>query len=295
MSRKPLVTVLMAVHNDVRFLPEAVESILGQTLADFEFLIVDDACDDGSETYLSSISDSRVTVLRNKLNFGLTRSLNIGLDQAQGTFIARMDADDISEADRLAKQVDFLQRNPQIGLLGTARKLIDESGNVTATAQATTGSAFVLWKLLLGNAFAHPTVLLRRDVLEQNDLRYDTAFKTAQDYALWVRMLQFTGVENLTEPLVRYRLRDDGISRTRKADQLANHDLIAYRAIRTLLPEFNIKPFDVTELRGRFGGFSVRDLSMDVNDPHWQAVYSKLRDAFDAKYGVAPAPLAVAA
>jgi glycosyltransferase involved in cell wall biosynthesis len=281
MSRAPLVTVLMSVHNDLRFLPAAVESILAQAFEDFEFLIVDDGSNDGCSEYLHALRDERVHVLTNSANIGLTRSLNRGLDVAGGKYIARMDADDISEPERIALQVSFLEEHSHVGLLGTGRLLIDEAGEIIASAAATSGRFEVRRKMLLGNAFAHPTVMMRRDVLECRRLRYDETFQTAQDYELWVRLLARTAGDNLPDPLVRYRIRD-GISRTRKSDQLANHDRIAYAAIRQFAPGFAIPLEDVRQLRGRFGGFSVRELEMDPSDEKWQKIYAQLCSACDA-------------
>lgn len=291
MSREPLVTVLMAVHNDAAFLPTAVQSILGQTFRDFEFLIIDDASTDGSADYLRSLDDPRVRVVTNPTNLGLTRSLNIGLGIARGQCIARMDGDDMSEPNRLDLQVAFLNANPHVGLLGTSRTLIDANGHTIAGAPAATGRAAVLWKMLLGNAFAHPSVMIRRDVIERHGLRYDESFQTAQDYELWVRMLAHTHGDNLADRLLRYRIRESGISRTRKVDQLANHDRIAYAAIRTILPEFEISRNDVRELRGRFGGFSVRESEMNPDDAEWRDRLNEMSQAFERRYGVPPLPV----
>jgi hypothetical protein len=134
--------------------------------------------------------------------------------------------------------------------------------------------------MLLGNAFAHPTVMIRRDVLDRNHLRYDERFQTAQDYELWVRVLQHATGDNLAEPLLRYRLRN-GISKMRKSDQLANHDRIAYQAMRAYAPGFEIAYDQVSQLRGRYGGAGVREPSMDPDDPHWRAKRDALRQAFN--------------
>jgi glycosyltransferase involved in cell wall biosynthesis len=275
----------MSVHNDERFLREAVDSILAQTFADFELLAIDDGSADESGAILNSYRDPRVRIATNEANLGLTRSLNIGLDRATGEFIARMDADDVAERNRLQRQIDFLDVHPDVGLLGTGRTLIDESGNTIAAASATSGSLRVLWKMLLGNGFAHPTVVLRRSVLERHRLRYDESFTTAQDYELWVRMLAHTRGDNIPDPLVRYRVRGGSISGTRKSAQLANHDRIALQAMRTILPEFGIDDVAVRQLRGRFGGLSVRDESMDPADPYWLRVYSDMLDAFLTRHG----------
>jgi glycosyltransferase involved in cell wall biosynthesis len=274
----------MSVYNDRRYLAESVGSILRQTLDDFEFLIVDDGSSDGSSEVLGAIADPRVRVLPNKRNLGLTRSLNVGLDRARGRFIARMDADDIAEPTRLEWQVSKLEREPDLGLLGTGRVLINDAGETINVARPVTGREPVLWKMLLGNAFAHPTVMLNRDLLKRHQLRYDEQFETAQDYDLWVRVLQRASGDNLPEPLLKYRFRD-GVSRTRKTDQLVNHDRIALRAIQAIVPGFQLSLSDVTQLRGRFGGFSVRELGMEITDEPWATVYASLRAAFDRRRG----------
>jgi glycosyltransferase involved in cell wall biosynthesis len=273
----------MSVYNDGRFLPEAVESILAQTFKDYEFLVIDDGSSDGTAEYLRTLRDPRVRVLRNAVNFGLTRSLNRGLDAARGTFVARMDADDVSHSQRLARQVEYLCARPDVGVVGSARDLIDEAGRFVAHAPAAEDDVAVRWKCLLGNPFAHPAVMLRRDALDAHGLRYDERFRTAQDYELWTRLLTITRGANLPEPLLKYRLRE-GLSRVHKADQLRNHDEIALAAIRRLVPGFAITRQEVTELRGRFGGHSVREAGMDPADPQWQQKYQSLRAAFAANY-----------
>jgi hypothetical protein len=136
--------------------------------------------------------------------------------------------------------------------------------------------------------------MIRRDVLEHHQLRYDERFVTAQDYELWVRLLKHTAADNLPAPLVRYRLRK-GISQTRKAEQLANHDRIASQAIQTIVPEFRTSPPEVMHLRGRFGGFSVREAGMDAGEPKWVQRYAALRQAFERRYGAAHGTVAMAA
>jgi glycosyltransferase involved in cell wall biosynthesis len=274
----------MSTYNDALYLGAAVESVLGQTLGDFEFLIVDDGSTDGTRDLLDALRDPRVRVLRSPANVGLTRSLNRGLDDAAGKFVARMDADDVCLPERLARQVGFLNSHAEVGVVGTSRELIDERGGFVAHAPAAENDLHIRWKCLLGNPFAHPTVMLRRGVIERHGLRYDEAFLTAQDYELWTRLLAVTRGANLREPLLQYRLRD-GVSRVHKAGQLRNHDRIACGAIRRLVPGFVITDQEVSELRGRFGGYSVREAHMDPADPRCNEKFGQLRDAFAAVYG----------
>jgi len=280
--RQPLVTVLMSVHNDLRYLPQAAESVLRQSLEDFEFLIFDDGSSDGSREYLAGLDDSRVRLVRNETNLGLTRSLNLGLDPARGKYIARMDADDVAMPQRLARQVEFLEANPDVGVVGSSRVLIDERGDFVADAPAVEDDLRIRWKCLLGNPFAHPAVMLRKDVLSRHRLRYDESFRTAQDYELWSRLLAVTRGHNLPEPLLHYRLRA-GVSRTNKPEQLRNHDRIAHASIRNLVPGFEITREEVAQLRGRFGGFSVREPAMDPAEKWWVRRYAQLQEAFASR------------
>lgn len=283
MSRQPLVSVLMSVHNDLQYLRESIDSILNQTFRDFEFILIDDGSTDGSGDLLIDLSDPRVKLLANPSNIGLTASLNLGLDLARGKYLARMDADDLSEPPRLQRQVEFLEAHPQIGIVGCSRHLINEEGKTIAIAPAMEDDLAIRWKCLMGNPFAHPTVMIRRQVLLDYALRYDPSFRTAQDYELWTRLLPRTVAANLPEALLRYRLRN-GISRVSKSQQLANHDRIIQLAIERLLPGFDLNPTDIPQLRGRYGGMSVREPVMAGDDQPWAGIYLKILDAFCQRY-----------
>ena len=249
------VSVLMSVYNGERYLREAVESILNQTFTDFEFIIIEDGSTDATPRILRSYSDSRIVLVDNQENLGLTRSLNEGLVLAQGEYVARMDADDISLPHRLEKQVAFLERHPKVGIVGSACQVVDASGRRQGLNHAPTRDLQIRWVSLLNNPFWHPTVIMRRDVLLRNGLSYDEAFQTAQDYDLWTRMLKCTYGANLIEPLVRYRL-CDGITITHREAQLRNHDTIALRTIQEELPGFAITFEQVGQLRALFVGGS---------------------------------------
>ncbi len=283
----PRVTVLMAVHNESAFVADAIESILAQTFSDFELLVVDDASTDETPAILDRFDDGRLRILRNTTNIGLTASLNVGLQVARGRdYIARLDGDDMAKPDRLADQVTFLDRNRDVGIVGSSRLVVDEAGALLYEAVALETDCDIRWRMLLGNALAHPTVMMRRAVLDAHQLRYDESFRTAQDYELWTRLLTVTQAANLREPLVTYRRRKQGVSISRRDEQLAAHDRIAQLAIQRLLPAFKITAVDVRELRGRFGGQSVREPEMDPTDTAWVAKLAAMKRAFEAAYAI---------
>ena len=290
MPRNPVVSVLMSVYNDERFLKAAVESILAQSYTDLEFVIIDDGSSDGSAEVLRDVKDARLKIAFSKRNWGLTASLNRGMRSCRGKYLARIDSDDIADPERLRRQVDFLEKQADIGIVGSSRLLIDEAGQVIGCSHPPADDLAIRWKSLLGNPFGHPTIMLRMDLLKRHRLQYDRSFRTAQDYELWTRLLRVTRGANLREPLVRYRLRR-GSSRTDKTRQLDCHDRIAALAIRRMLPEFPLSDEQVKNLRGRYGGHSVRDPGMNPLDPPWRQLYLSMFDAFGVAFGYEPSLL----
>jgi glycosyltransferase involved in cell wall biosynthesis len=204
MQAMPRVTVLMAVRDGERTVGEAVESILRQTFTDFEFLVVDDASTDGTAAVLASFRDERLTVLENERPQGLTRSLNRGLSRARGNYIARQDADDRSAPERLARQVDVLDAQPDVALVGTWYRKIDESGRVLGSQRLPTSSTELRWDLIFYSPFVHSSVMIRSAALEAVG-NYDESLVYAQDYDLWCRLAKRLALANVAEYLVDYR------------------------------------------------------------------------------------------
>jgi glycosyltransferase involved in cell wall biosynthesis len=126
----PYVTVLMPVYNTEMYLKEAIDSILNQTFRDFEFIVINDGSTDSTSDIIESYSDPRIIYLQNEKNLGVATSLNKGLSIAKGTYIARMDGDDVSRCDRLEKQVAFMDANPEIGVCGTWLETIGDRNEV---------------------------------------------------------------------------------------------------------------------------------------------------------------------
>ena len=226
MPEPPLVTVLMSAFNDAAHLSEAVQSILDQTFADFEFLIIDDGSTDETQDLLRSISDSRVRIVRNEKNLGLTRSLKRGVELARGCYIARIDADDTAFPWRLERQVCFMEEQPGVAILGSGCVLMDETGKSFAFQRQPESDLAIRWTSLSANPFVHSTVMLRRQVLLKHELNYDAAYETSQDYDLWTRLLRYEKAANLPEALIRYRVRR-GVTRQRREGQLEHARSIA--------------------------------------------------------------------
>ena len=212
----------MSVYNGENFIHEAMESILNQTFTNYEFLIIDDASTDRSAEILNSYKDSRIRYIRNTQNIGLTRSLNNGLKLAQGIYIARMDCDDISLPERLQRQVEFMDRHPEVGVCGTwVRTIGDRDGEVYTfpTEHKTIAS-----KLFFENVIAHPSVIIRKKYLDEHDLSYDTELYCSQDYEFWIRCSKYFYLSNIPEVLLLYRLHGQQIRNQHAIDQLISAD-----------------------------------------------------------------------
>lgn len=205
----PTVSVIMPTFNDAPTLSAAVDSILAQTYRAFEFIIIDDASTDETHDLLMQYArqDGRIRLLRNNQNLGLSQSLNRGLERARGELIARMDSDDRSAPERLERQVSFLQDHPEIGLLGTQPRFIDDAGRPLPhwTWTAPTCHDAIAWQLLDSNPLVHPSVVIRAGLLRAAG-GYDPAFPRGQDMELWTRLVMTTRCANLDESFVDYRV-----------------------------------------------------------------------------------------
>jgi len=210
----PRVTVLMSVYNGQRFLAEAVDSILAQTYGDFELLVIDDASTDRTAAILASYGDRRMRVLRNDGNRGLTRSLNRGLAEARGEIVARHDADDRSYRERLAEQVAFLDRHPEVAVVGAQARLIDGSGRKRGGSRQPVSAAATRFSSMFSSPVVHSAATFRRSIVR--DLGgYDEAFLTGQDAELWSRIAVHAEIRNLERPLVDFRVHGESVSSTR--------------------------------------------------------------------------------
>jgi glycosyltransferase involved in cell wall biosynthesis len=197
----------MSVYNGELFLASAIESILGQTFENFEFVIINDGSTDRSSEIIRSFNASQIQYFENDENLGLARSLNRGLSLARSKYIARMDADDISMPQRFAKQFQFLETYPEIGVVGSAVKIIDNQDVISEIRRYPESHEALKWRLCLSDPIPHPTVMMRRDVLE-NVGGYREEFTTAQDYDLWTRLCRITHLANLPEILLFLRRHD---------------------------------------------------------------------------------------
>lgn len=245
----PAISVIMPVYNAKSFLREAVESILNQSLTDFEFLIIDDGSSDGSKEIVKSYDDPRIECVDYAINQGYPTLLNIGLRQARGKYVARMDADDISHPDRLKKQYEFLESNPDYILCGARYSLLGSA----ATVLLPITNDDIKLKMLYITPFCHPTVMIRNEVLQKNALSYNVDHMPAEDHELWVRLSDYGKFYNLPEPLLKYRVHGNNISlQNRTAEQRRNLYNTQLDYINKFFSDCNIQFSEATTLHKAF-------------------------------------------
>lgn len=208
---KPYVSVLMPVYNAEKFIGEAIESILNQTLTNFEFIIIDDASKDDSITIIKSYTDSRIRLLQNEINIGISATLNRGIDIASAELIARMDADDISYPTRLQKQYDFFLAHGDCALLSTWAREITESKEPLWTGEWK--SAHYYYSLTFGCWIYHPSVMYKRQAVIAVG-KYSVPY--CEDYDLWWKLSRSYKMNTIEETLLDYRSTAESLSRVAK-------------------------------------------------------------------------------
>lgn len=236
-SRTPVVSIVMPVYNAEPYLAEAINSILAQTWKDFELIVVDDGSTDRSMEIIRTFDDKRIRYVRNERNHGVAASRNRGVHLSRGEFVAQMDQDDIARPCRIAKQVSYLRKHPDIGMCGgniikffaTSRILIrflrnHEEIRVTHLFHA---------------GFAHPTVMSRRALLVENELFYDESCRNLEDYELWCKLVEKTKVANLDRVLLEYRSHSNQLSRENSEYFTKLLQKLHRRVLERILPDLS--------------------------------------------------------
>jgi glycosyltransferase involved in cell wall biosynthesis len=200
----------MPVFNGEKYLNEAIDSILNQTFVDFEFIIIDDGSSDHSIDIVRQYDDSRIVLITNVHNLGLAKALNKGINLARGRYIARMDQDDISLPDRLAKQITFFEKNPSISMVGCQAILIDSDSNDLGMRLSEPQTVEeIKAQLPKMNCIVHPSVMVRGDVAKAYRYSEKMVAKRGdyEDYELWLRLLSDNyKIAKIPEVLIKYRV-----------------------------------------------------------------------------------------
>jgi len=230
----PRVSVAMAVHDGERYLAQAVESILAQTFEDFELLALDDGSTDESREILEGFAkrDSRVRV-RSRRNRGLVASLNELVEEAQGEYLARMDADDVALPERFARQVAHLDAHPECVLLGTRVLLVDpEDAPLRPFAELCRHEEIDREHLAgRGGAICHPSAMMRNRVVREVG-GYDASKPYAEDLDLFLRLAEIGRLENLPDTLLWYRMHPESMGHRFREKQRASAAAAVQEACR---------------------------------------------------------------
>lgn len=218
-TNQPRVSAVMVVRNVEQFLAEAIESILGQTFTDFEFVIVDYGSTDGSKAIASSYAgrDDRIR-LHEVPNCGLAEARNAACFLAEGQYIAIQDADDISMPDRLRWQVEFMEKNPDFGLVGGAAEWVDVQARPLWTLEFPTEDREIRSALSTRCPFSQTAMLVRREAFVAVG-GYRAAFAPSEDYDLWLRISERSRCANLKQVVVKYRIHPQQVSVSRRKQQ----------------------------------------------------------------------------
>ncbi len=246
----PLVSVIMPVYNASKYLPEAIEGILNQSFSDFEFIIIDDGSSDDSPKIIRKYvkRDKRIKVLTNKENRGSVKCRNMGLKLARGKYVAVEDADDVSLPNRLEVQVQYLEDNPQVVLLGTSYHIIDETGEILTTVEVPTKDKVLRRILLKNNPIDHGSIMFRRKEICRIG-GYREEFVYAHDYDLILRALEIGEIHNLSSIHHKWRFRKESISAKKFALQTAFSRLARKLALERLNYGREISPLKPEPMR----------------------------------------------
>lgn len=226
----PEISVVMSVYERYTYLKEAITSILNQTYQNFELIIVVEKSPKQKEIndFLKKMKDDRIIIINNEEKLGFAKSLNVGMKNARGKYIARMDDDDISLPSRFEKQYNFLENNPDIDILGTAVKQFMNKHDIYYPE---TDPEKIKTYTLINNQMFHPTIMMRKDIVEKYNLYYSPDYKT-EDAELWSRAVKVVKMSNLKEILLNYRICDENETQTAVLDVLASDIKIIDKQLR---------------------------------------------------------------
>jgi glycosyltransferase involved in cell wall biosynthesis len=217
--------VVLAVYNGELYLKEAIDSILSQTFNDFELVIINDGSTDTTAEIISTYNDPRIVYIDNGINKGLIFSLNLGLSQSRGKYIARMDADDIALPKRLQIQYNFMESHPEIGVCGSIIEAFYEGSQKKLLIQFPEDDIAIRTYTYFQAPFCHPTVMLRKEIITKYNIEYPKGFYRAEDYALWTEILKYTQGHNIQSVLLRYR-KHEGSETSLSAEKAERKDNI---------------------------------------------------------------------
>ena len=235
------VTIILPVYNGERYLRESIDSVLAQTYRDFELWVVNDGSTDGSMAIVDSYTDPRVKRIDNPRNMGLVATLNRAFAMVESPYIARMDDDDIWHERKLELQMSLLESRPDVGVCGTS---IHKFGDIDSIHIFPEESDALKVGLLFYCMMSHPSVVYRRSMLVETGLVYRQDYFPAEDYKMWIDVLQHSNIYNIPKPLVEYRQHEGQICRERKEEQILLERRLHEEHLRLINPSPTAEELD---------------------------------------------------
>lgn len=250
----PKLSVIMPVFNAERFLEQSVRSILNQSFRDFELIVIDDGSTDDTVNIINSFHENRIVLVINENRLGLPESLNKGINLAKGEYIARMDADDIADKQRLEIQYQFLLKNPELGIVSSKVLLIDKKGHTTGRWHRNYSPEEIFYHLHFNNILAHSTIMGKKSTfLEYGG--YNNHFDKVEDFHLWQKISKQYALFILPRYLLKIRIHDESVSlKNLRLQQNLTEKLVRER-LESMLGE-NLDPQVIFILRNDYSGFS---------------------------------------
>ncbi len=208
----PAVSVVIPVYESAKFLADALDSIVNQTFKDIEIICIYDESQDNTLEILESYAqkDNRFVIIKNPERKNIAYALNIGIKNAKGKYIARMDSDDISVRTRLEEQFRYMESHQDMGICGS---YIKKFGKVNRLVKSSVSNEDIKANLLFNCCVFHPTAFIRKSVLEKYNLLYDENYAVCEDYDMWARCIKYCKFSNIPKALLNYREHDENISK----------------------------------------------------------------------------------
>jgi len=218
MNNQPKISVIIPTYNKAQYLKEAIESVLNQAYKEIEVIVIDDGSTDDTGEVIKSFDDTRIIYFFQK-NKGPAAARNSGLKKAKGRYVAFLDSDDLWLSGKLKRQMDFIEKNPEIELLGTGCYEITDKGKIIGKKIFPIKNKILQKDLIKYNPFIQSSIIIRREVFGKVGL-YNQKFRESEDYDLWLRIAENHKIANLVEPLVMKRYYKEGLSPAKDKEQL---------------------------------------------------------------------------
>ena len=240
----PLLTVFTPVFNLEKYIEETIKSILSQTFTDFEYILIDDCSSDRSVEIIESFNDPRIRLIQNKINQGISFNRNLAIEEAKGKYIAMIDGDDLALPERLEKQLVFLEKNPDYGIIGTEVININKKGEqLGSIIKYTIPDDEIPSRMLFNNYIATSSTMIR--LSELAEIRFKKEFVVAEDYEVWIQLIRNCKIGHIRLPLTKYRIHDDSISIQKQQLMLDTEVKIMKQQLKELNCKLNDKEFQV--------------------------------------------------